>query len=319
MAKKQTASNPNAAAAAARKAAKATQPPAAGASAEPTLTDAPPGSSTQTKDGGTLTVIKDSTMPKDFKFKVSDRPVEEIIESRVLFNEAHTSVQIEKDTPLEEVIPILDYFQGLAGHVGFFIGDVMIAASDRFNERFGWAMEKTGRAASTLRGYEATARAIPPEVRSPMLTYTHHVPLARLHDVKDIKAMLKEAEPAKGRAMLTVNELRDKVNEKFPKPAKKAGKASSGKKKKGKAKGKEIKPYEPTDEEKVAIDGLFDAMKDANSILSDKVTPNGKTWAQLYLGVNKAPGMDNAKKRALLDALKSAWELYQKVSFKLGY
>jgi hypothetical protein len=268
-------------------------------------------------DGGALVVEKGP--PKGFKFTPSERPVEELVKEKCEFAEGHVGVIVKEGTTLEEIIPMMDYFTQLGEHIGFFVGDIMVFARNNYKERVDWAMEATGRASSTVKNFEGVARAVPIKDRSPKLTFSHHQALTRIEDKKAIAKLIKEAEPkenSKGvitKAALTVREFRDKVNKEYPPKPKKAKPMKDGKAKPAKPPKKNVEYYVPSAEEQIAIDGFFEVIKDPLQIIEQPLTKGGKHIGDIYVK------MDHASKKGLCSVLKPFADLYNRVSFKMGY
>lgn len=263
-------------------------------------------------------LVVETGPPKGFKFTPSERPVEEIVAEKVTFAPNHVGVLVKEGTTLEEVVPMIDYFARLGEHIGFFVGDVMVYARNTFKERVDWAMEATGRAASTVKNFETVSRAVPIDVRSAKLDWSHHLVVARLEDKKVIKSVLQAAEPkenSKGvqtKARMTVRELRTKVEKEFPKP-KKAAKPMKDKKKTAAKPKKDVVFYKPTDEEQAAIDAFFEEIAKPLTTITTPLTKNGKHMGDIFVK------MEFAAKKGLCSVLKPFADLYNRVSFKMGY
>jgi len=272
----------------------------------------------QGKPDKTLAVAE-NVMPKGYKFDLSEKPVEEIVKSRFVFAENGRSVEIDENTPLDELIPGIDYMQGVMKNAAFIIGDIMVFGRRKFGPQIEWAMQYTGRSMSSVYRYEQVCRAFPPSERTVALPYVHYAevtPVVRLKDVKAAKELLKEAVGTKKTAQLTQRELNKLVKERFPKPEKKPS-GKGGKAKPAKAKPeKQIAYYQPGPEETGAIDALFGEITEVNAILEandGKVIPGGKDWASMFVM------MDTPSRKGLCNALIKINQLFTRVSFKLGY
>lgn len=268
-------------------------------------------------------------MPKDFALVLSEEDPTSLLSKFVVFNEGRTGLSITDGCTLEELVPIIGNFQTIEGHVQFYIGDAMLYGRAKFKERFAWAMEKTGRSEKTVRNYETIAAAFPEGMRSERLTFTHYeklAPAVARIEMKEVKAILKEAEGTKTKAPLTVKELAAVVKVRAPKPAPKRApaKKTAGTGRKPAKKGTDIKTqvyHSCTPDELGAQEALFEALDSVNGILGTNPGSDGRSWLSLYVGSVKPeiPGMDNASKKKLLASLKMAHDLYKSVEFKTGY
>ncbi len=191
---------------------------------------------------------------KPLDIKESTRSINDILADRVTVLPGSVGVILDKKTPLEESLRLLDYFGTFSDHVGFMIGDVLNFGNHAYGEKYQRALNQTGRAYSTLAGYAEAARRIPAKERIAALSYTHHRELLRLGDAGKITSMLKTlgADAKKGKVM-PVSELRDKVKKLAPR--KKAKKSKNG------ADKPEEPAYTPTAEEQAAIDSGEEALK----------------------------------------------------------
>jgi hypothetical protein len=55
------------------------------------------------------------------------RPIQEILKDRVIVLDGHIGLKLADDTPIEENFAVLDHVTGMSDHVGFMIGDVLLA------------------------------------------------------------------------------------------------------------------------------------------------------------------------------------------------
>lgn len=177
-----------------------------------------------------------AVMPKDFKIAESERDIRELLADRVQVNEKGNGLIISEELPLEEWLPVFDHFQTLQACAGFFIGDLINFAALKYGERYVWAMQKTGRALSTLKSYTGTSRAITADVRVPELGFSIHRVIAHVEDKKEqaklLKVALKGAD-GKSKEPMSVAEFAKYVKEvaPVPKKPKKEGAKSPGRKK----------------------------------------------------------------------------------------
>jgi hypothetical protein len=199
----------------------------------------------------------------------STRDIKDIIRDRVTVLPGSIGLELDKDTPIEETLRVLDWTTTLSDHVGFMIGDVLNFGETKFGEKYNQAMLQTGRSKTTLKGYAEAAKRIPASQRVAALSFSHHREIIRLGDSEKIATVLKEvgAQAEKGNAP-TTKELRFKVQKLTPRKKKKAKQVTSGKGKKGK-KAKEVKPYEPTPDEQSQLDIAEEAISEANKAVKE--------------------------------------------------
>jgi hypothetical protein len=244
-----------------------------------------------------------------------DRPVEEVIRDRVTLYPGSLGLELSPDTTIEESLAVLDYTTTLSDHVGFMIGDVLNFGETKWGTKYAVALNQTGRALSTLKGYAEAARRIPADKRQASLSFSQHREILRLPDEKMAKVLAEvgaTAEKAKsdtsGKVKApTVAELRVKIQKLTPKKVKAPKKASSGKGKKGGKKAVEVPPYEPTAEEQSKLDEAEEAIeKAADSVKS----------AKLYQIVGR---LDNKEKKRWLELTQPLVDFFNAVDRVTGY
>lgn len=237
----------------------------------------------------------------------STRDLQEIINDRVTIAPGNIGLKLDEATPIEESLRILDWTQALSDHVGFMIGDVLNFGNTKWGTKYTAALNQTGRAMSTLKGYAEVARKIPIEKRVSALTFSHHREIMRLPDEK-MDGVLKEvgAQAEKGNAP-TTKEVRFKVAKLTPSRKKKSKGAASGKGK-GKRKTKpEPPPYEPTADEQSKLDEAETELESAVEAVKA---------AKLYTIVAK---LDNKEKKRWLALVEPLVVFYNAVDKVTGY
>ena len=122
----------------------------------------------------------------------SKRSINEIVADRVKVLPGSIGLEISEDTPIEESLRILDWATALSNHVGFMIGDILNFGNAKWGDKYTTALEQTGRALNTLKGYSETARKIPPSQRVAALTFTHHREILRIGNEEKIATVPKE-------------------------------------------------------------------------------------------------------------------------------
>ena len=256
--------------------------------------------------------------PAEFKFRESHEDPREILQRCVTYNDNHTGINLHENTTLEELTPIIGFFDALREHCGFFIGDAMVFGRSKFGERMEWAMKATGRALSTVKNYEVVAKAFPSNRKS-SLSFTHYqalAPVARLEDKAAVKALIKEAEGKNGEDVMSVRVLRALVSTLHPQERRPSRNKKPAEKAKANARKKppiEKPVYEMTPEESAASDALFEALASVDELITKPMTEGGKSWVACFLACNREA------KFALIKALSACEELHRRLVFKSGY
>lgn len=257
----------------------------------------------------------------------SKRDIREIISERVKMNDSGTALDISEDLPLEEWLPLFDYFVASEKHIGFIIGDLVNFAQKKYGEKYAMAMEKTGRAYSTVQVYATVAASIPPNMRREALGFSHHRVVARLEDKKVVKELLKLAEKGedgKAASPIPVRDFQKLVDTKYPAPkrVKKTNAAKPGRKKKTKkaATKEPVAPYEPNDDEKVALDMMYEQADALRATLDEAIVytdTNGKEVKKSMKDLLLQ--LDNNSKITFCKAFAPFAELHKIVDDKTGY
>jgi len=235
---------------------------------------------------------KDAPKPKPEPLVIpeSKRDIREIVRERVTVLEGSIGVKLAEETPIEEVLRIMDWAQAMNNHVGFMIGDIINFGKAKWGDKYEQAMEQTGRAYSTLAHYAMVSRKIPADKRVSALTFTHHEAILRIgDDSKAAKVLNEVGEQAEKGKLPTTKELRDKITKHTVRKLKKGPKrATSGK---GKKKGKqavEAPPYKPTDAEQEKLDEAEIAMEEASKLIGKMLpivgrltTKDKKRWLEM--------------------------------------
>lgn len=192
------------------------------------------------------------------------RPMMDVVKQRVTQVHDHLGLKIDEDTPIEESLQILDWTMQLNNHVGFMIGDVLNFGNKKWGTKYSEALNRTGRALSTLKGYAEASAKIPVENRIASLTFSVHREVLRLPDTDKMLTVLKEigTQADKGKAP-TKMEVRFKVQKLVPR--KRPKRVTSGK---GKRKPKAVEvPYEPTAEEQGKLDEAEESLDAAAELV----------------------------------------------------
>jgi len=241
--------------------------------------------------------------PQPLVIPASTRPLQEILSERVRVLDGSIGLKIAEETPLEEVLRIMDWATAMSDHIGFMVGDVINFGQAKWGDKYAQAMEQTGRAYSTLAHYAMTARRIPAPQRQKALTFSAHREILRLGDEKKVETVLKEAgeQAEKGKAMTTA-QLREKIVKLTPRTRKvtKAGKTDKRRKK------IKLPPaYKPTDAEQERLDEAFLAIEEA-----------AKLVGKLYTLVAK---IDNKEKQRWVKATEPIVTFYNAVDRVTSY
>jgi hypothetical protein len=244
------------------------------------------------------------------------RSVEEIFRDRVTMMSNNLGVVLDDNTTIEENLAILDHTNSLSDHVGFMIGDILNFGQGKWGTKYSVALNQTGRALSTLKGYAEASRRIPAEQRQAALSFSQHREILRLPDEKMAKVLAEvgeKAEKAKadtsGKVKApTVAELRVKIQKLTPKKVKTPKKrTTSGKGKKGGKKTIEVPPYQPNDEEQAKLDQAEEALSTARDAIKS---------SKLYQIVGR---LDNKEKKRWLEMAQPIVDFFNAVDYITGY
>lgn len=177
--------------------------------------------------------------PKPEKFQLSKRDVREIIAERIEIGPNADSLKINGDMPIEEFVPVLDYFTALSQKSQFLIGDLLVYGNGVYKEKLVLIMGQLGRSISdaTLSAYATVSKAFAPKDRQAKLPWSHYQATAALVNDKEAGGKAKAIELLKAAATggsegkpTTQRELKREVEAvKTPKPAK-PGKKAPGRK-----------------------------------------------------------------------------------------
>jgi hypothetical protein len=238
----------------------------------------------------------------------STRDIKEIVQERVTVLPGSIGVKLADDTPLEEVLRIMDWATTMSDHVGFMIGDIINFGSVKWGDKYRQAMEQTGRAYSTLAGYAETARRFPAAKRQANLSFTHHREIMRLNDDEKIAKVLKEVSEGaeKDGKAISTKIIREKVMKLTPRKVKKPKKITSGKGKKGGKKKELPPPYKPTEAEQAKLDEAEIALEESSKMIK----------AGMYQLVSK---LDNKEKLRWLKLTEPFVTFYNLVDKYRGY
>jgi hypothetical protein len=260
--------------------------------------------------------------PEPVVIPESTRPIQDILKDRVTVLPGSIGIKLADATPIEESLRVLDWATTMSNHVGFMIGDILAFGSAKWGEKYKAALNQTGRAYSTLKGYLETARKIPAANRVAALTFSHHREILRIGDEEKIATVLKEvgAQAEKGHAPST-REVREKVKKLKPKKSKKAKSIGADTKSKKKKSKPEPPPYEPTSEQQSILDELEQNLGVINDTIKSTVVvlPNihGEDSNSKLLHLLCA--LDNKEKQRWLKLLEPVFYLYNTVERLTGY
>ena len=161
----------------------------------------------------------------------SERDIREILQERISFLPGSSGVQIDPNTPVEEYAAALKYFCGLQENIGFIIGDFLVFGQATYGSKYAAAVEATGRTYATLSNWNSIAKAVPPSLRRPELTFSHHAEVAALPEAKMKRALDKAVENKWTKSDLRAyiqEEKRKDAERAAAKAAKAAGEAGAG-------------------------------------------------------------------------------------------
>jgi hypothetical protein len=228
----------------------------------------------------------------------STRDIKEILADRVIMLPGSIGLRIADNTPIEESLRVLDWATTMSNHVGFMIGDILAFGAAKWGEKYKAAVNQTGRAYSTLKGYLETARRIPQANRVAALTFSHHREILRIGDDEKIATVLKEvgAQAEKGLAPST-REVREKVKKLKPKKSKKAKSIGADTKRKKKSK-PEPPPYEPSADEQDLMDEVETAVGQLDELLKKSIILKTGEQGKVFGIVGKC---DNKEKERWLE------------------
>lgn len=235
------------------------------------------------------------------------RSVEEIVRDRVTILEGSIGLELSSDTTIEESLAVLGYATALSDHVGFMIGDVLNFGESKWGQKYAAALNQTGYAKSTLKGYAEAAKRIPAAKRQASLTFSQHREILRLPDEKMDTVLKEVGKQAEKKQAPTVAELRLKIQKLTPRKKKTPKKATSGKGKKTGKKATEAPPYQPTDEEQAKLDQAEEALSTARDAVKS---------AKLYQIVAR---LDNKEKKRWLEMTETIHTFYLSIERVTGY
>jgi hypothetical protein len=158
----------------------------------------------------------------------STRPIEDILKDRVTVLPGSIGLKLADNTLIEESLCVLDWATTLSDHVGFMIGDVLNFGHAKWGDKYTEAINRTGRARSTLKHYASVAARIPLDKRQPSLSFSHHELIVRTS--APLELLEETAKQAEQGDLPTILELRTKVRKLTPTKPKRV---TSGKAKKG--------------------------------------------------------------------------------------
>jgi hypothetical protein len=249
--------------------------------------------------------------PEPVEIPELTRSIQEIMNDRVKIAPGHIGMTLDDETPIEENLAILEHTMTLSDHVGFMIGDCLNSGFVAWGDKYKHALNQTGKAMSTLKGYSEVSRRIPLDKRVAALTFSHHRELVRLPEGKMEKVLedLEKESEKKDGYVPTRDELRIKVQSSLPRKNKGKGKPTSGKGRgKGAKKPVELPPYEMTDAEEQLLEEAEMAIEETAKLLK----PDGKVEKILKQ-------LDNKTKQRWLSKLDGIVLFFKNVQNATGY
>lgn len=123
--------------------------------------------------------------------EVSKRPLNEIQQEWLTYNDGMTGVTVKEGMPVEEWSAALKAMVQSQEHIGFWIGDVLNYGLTHYGEKYAAAVEATGYSSNTLKKFVYVALHVKPEVRRPELTFTHHEKVSALTPAKQKRFLAK--------------------------------------------------------------------------------------------------------------------------------
>lgn len=242
---------------------------------------------------------------KPLVIPASTRPIKELIADRVTILDGSIGVKIAEETPLEEVLRIMDWATAMNDHIGFMIGDIINFGETKWGAKYHQALKQTGRAKSTLVAYASVARRIPAARRKAALSFSHHREIAKLIDVDHISQVLNDAagQAETGEAP-SVKQLRDAVATLMPAAKAKLAEAKQAEKAEIPERLRPKRKHKSLEHELTKKRLERDLMRSQKKILSDLL----KIAAQLRLQGHEAVAGYAATGIDCADAIKQEFE-----------
>jgi len=119
-----------------------------------------------------------------------------------------TALTLAPDLPYEKWETIFTQLRQLQKALPWFIGDLLHYGEMHYGETYAQAVEETGHSVQTLTNYKSVCGRVPPEVRTPDLTFSHHALVAAL-PVDEQKVWLAKAVTES----MSTQELREELRE----------------------------------------------------------------------------------------------------------
>lgn len=115
------------------------------------------------------------------------------------------------DSDYETWEAIVERALRLGRGVQWAVGDLLNYGEDKFGETYAQAVTLDGYESSTIQRWKFVSRMISREIRSEMLSFSHHAEIAGIPEKADIAALIVECEDE----MWTVAELRAIIKERY--------------------------------------------------------------------------------------------------------
>ncbi len=173
------------------------------------------------------------------KIKESKENPAELADKYLRIGKDGHSLTVEGDITLEEFLPLVDFKCNERRGAGFQIGDLLLYGMEKWKDRLELVMEQTGRKMNTLLQYISVAKAIPSNLRSEKLEWSHHLEIARLANCeeaggrKKAKEIIQKIEKGNKGEDFTRKEIRELVEKEMPAPAPKPAKEGKAIKRRG--------------------------------------------------------------------------------------
>lgn len=104
-----------------------------------------------------------------------------------------TGIEFAGDIPYEQWERLMSTVSHMEMAAQWAIGDALNYGASRYGEKYSQAIEVTGHSYQALANYSWVARNVPPDVRRPGLSWTHHRAVAKL-DPQAQDTILRQAE-----------------------------------------------------------------------------------------------------------------------------
>lgn len=238
----------------------------------------------------------------------SKRGIMEILADRAKLTHHNTSIEIAKDTPIDEHLSIFAYFAANVENAGFLMGDVINAGQTQHGAKYDAAVAQTEYSLSTLKQFAYVARNVPANLRDlhPALKFSHLAQVARIEDKTKMKEVLVNAKERIEKGDTITKKDVARIADRIVPKAKKAP-PKTPKKKTASSTTPEAETYTPTAAEDAQYEDFIEKADTLATVARDPL------FQTLCLKLT------NAKKVNLTDVLKHIVKLSNLVESKTGY